>query len=191
MIPQAINNRHWNYLLALDGDAAILSRYIEFAPDNYDTYSIELGRLLMAAAAEVDVAAKLACAHVPGSGKADNILDYQRILAAARPRLPTYPVSIHRFGLALTPWSNWTVPSVPDWWTAYNKVKHERGTHFRLANLKHTLNALSALHVMLIYAFPAEASEGSLVPPSLLSIPDNAHDGWSHMGTYTTINYRL
>lgn len=191
MIPQNANNRHWNYFLALDADAALLSRYIEFTPDNFATYSIELARLLMSTASEVDVVAKLACAHVSATQKAKCIVDYQKILTAGRANLPSYPVSVRRFGLDMTPWSNWVEGKSPDWWRAYTDVKHERNNHFSAANLKNTLNALAGLYVMLIYAFPAEATQGLLTPPELLSIPDDAHDGWSNMGTYTTVHYRL
>ena len=50
---------HWNYFLAFDSDAEKLSRYIEFTTDNFEAYSIELVRLLLSAASEVDVVAKL------------------------------------------------------------------------------------------------------------------------------------
>jgi hypothetical protein len=91
----------------------------------------------------------------------------------------------------MTPWSNWGEGKSPDWWRAYTGVKHERNNHFSAANLKNTLNALAGLYVMLIYAFPQEATQGLLTPPELLSIPDHAHGGWSNMGTYTTVHYRL
>ena len=190
MIRHTANNRHWNYLLALDEDASVLARYIEFTPDNFGTYSIELARLLMAAASEVDVVAKLACAHVSQTQPA-SINDYRTVLVPARPLLPGYPVCIPRFGLDLTPWDNWNAGTNPDWWRAYNLVKHQRDAHFREANLHNTLNALAALHVMLIYAFPEDARLGHLAPPSLLSIPDHGHDGWTSMGTTIHINYRI
>jgi hypothetical protein len=77
----------------------------------------------------------------------------------------------------------------PDWWKAYNKVKHQRSEHFDHANLHNALNALAGLFVMLIYAFPDEAAAGMLAPPELLSIPDGAHNGWINMGAYTTVQY--
>ena len=52
MIRHTTNNLHWNRLLALDEDAATLARYVEFTPDNFNAYSIEMARLLMAAASE-------------------------------------------------------------------------------------------------------------------------------------------
>jgi hypothetical protein len=192
MIRQGLNNRHWNYLLALDADAALLARFIEFVPDNYGTFSLERARLLMAASSEVDVVAKIACLKVAPDKRPKHIRDYQGILVSARPRIATYPVRIDRYGLDLTPWDSWSTGDTPQWWTAYNEVKHERHEKFQGANLRNALNALAGLFVMLIYAFPEESSQGLLAPPpSLMSIPDEAIIGWMNMGTYTTVNYRL
>ncbi|GEM_PF-733291 len=40
---------HWNYYLAIESDLENLTRYIEFHPDNFATYSIENAKLLMTA----------------------------------------------------------------------------------------------------------------------------------------------
>ena len=52
---------HWNYFLALEADVCKLSRYIELQKDNYETYSIELVRILFAACSEIEVVMKLLC----------------------------------------------------------------------------------------------------------------------------------
>ncbi len=38
---------HWNYFLAIESDLEKVSRYIEFAENNYGVYSIELAHLLL------------------------------------------------------------------------------------------------------------------------------------------------
>ena len=49
----------------------------------------------------------------------------------------------------LTPWSNWQKQDTPPiWWTAYNKVKHDRFKNITEATLENTLNALSGLFLM-------------------------------------------
>src|SRR5688572_3615505 len=161
MIPQQVNNVHWNYLQALDADALVLSRYIEFSPENYNTFSIELARLLMAAASEVDVVAKIACEHA-GAREASGINSYREVLTERWPNLAGSQVEIARFGMQLTPWENWRTGSNPDWWRSYNQVKHERHNHYGQANLQNALNAVGGLFVMLLYAFPEEAESGRL-----------------------------
>ena len=39
----------------------------------------------------------------------------------------------------------------PDWWSPYNRVKHERIDNFRNANLKNVANALAGLYILELY----------------------------------------
>ncbi len=51
----------------------------------------------------------------------------------------------------LIPWSNWQKQDTPPiWWTAYNKVKHDRFKNIAEANLENTLNALSGLFLVCV-----------------------------------------
>ncbi len=127
---------HWNYFLALERDMEAVSRFIEFDPANFDVFSIELARLLFAAASEVDVMAKLICRQVDPYSEASSINGYKTALVPAVPTILTTAVNVPRYGLSLQPWENWQTPgdqSHPDWWNAYNKVKHHRSTRFHRA----------------------------------------------------------
>ena len=55
---------HWNYLLAIEKDLENLSRFVEFYDDNFKCYSIEISRLLMASAAEIDVICRQICVEL-------------------------------------------------------------------------------------------------------------------------------
>lgn len=186
------NNLHWNYFLALDADTAKMSRFVEFSKDNYRTYSLELARLLMAAAAEVDVVAKIACLKVNPSSRAEKIGQYYSILTTAHLKLRKYPIQVKRFGLMLKPSSSWSATKSPLWWTAYNKTKHQRNTHFQDSNLKNALNAVAGLYVMLLYAFPEDASLGTLLPrPQLFSVPDSHITGYGPAEDGSAMEYLL
>ncbi len=156
---------HWNYFLALESDCEKLARYIEFTDDNYCTYSIELAHLLIAAASEVDVVAKLLCKQLNPSSRAENIHDYNKEIIPAFPKIQEMKVSIPRHSLSFAPWLNWRPKQSPFWWRAYNNVKHERDTYFHEANLQHALNALGGLLILLLYLHQDEAKEGKLAPP--------------------------
>jgi len=56
-------------------------------------------------------------------------------------------VSIPVYRLDFRPWENWSVDKSPDWWGAYNNVKHSRNIHFEQANLLNTITALGALYI--------------------------------------------
>lgn len=78
---------HWNYFLTLDVDTANLSRYVEFTEDNFEAHSVEMARILLAAASEVDVVAKLLCRNIDPNSKAGNINDYRTEIIGAVPRI--------------------------------------------------------------------------------------------------------
>ena len=176
---------HWNYLLALDADLAALSRYIDFHRRNFNCFSIEVARVLLASASEVDVVCKQLCRKISPNSGADGIHAYRKEIKAAYPSIPKFKVVLPRFGLTLRPWEEWKkTAGVPLWWTAYNKVKHQRDAHFEKASLKNALNAVAGLFVMVLYLYQDQARLGELIPsPQLLRV-DAEHHGGMHGGGY-------
>ncbi len=163
-IHEAPTPQHWNYFLALEDDVVRLSRYLEPTTDNFDSYSLELARILFAAASEVDVVAKRLCQDLNAEGNANNITTYKKEILAVHPQMVSAVVEIPRFGLTLTPWVQWKTDPSPLWWRAYNNVKHHRHTHFAEASLKHTLNAVAGLFVLLLFYYRNEGQNGQLTP---------------------------
>jgi len=153
MIHATTGHLHWNYFIALERDLEVVSRYVEFCPPNFGVYSIEFAHLLFAAASEVDVVAKLLCYRLQPAAPRGNIEEYRTVLLAAIPDLSKTTVFVPRYGLDFKPWDNWAVPSSPLWWRGYNKVKHERDTHFNQATLKNALNALGALLILIYHHY--------------------------------------
>jgi hypothetical protein len=110
-------------------------------------YHIDV-RLLVAAAAEADVVCKQICQALNTASTAENVHHYRDEIVPAYPVVPRFEVLAPRYGLRLTPWENWNQPQgVPLWWTAYNKIKHQRHTEYHRANLKNVLNAVAGLFV--------------------------------------------
>ncbi len=165
---------HWNYFLAIERDLEVLSRYVEFDERNFECFSLEIARILLAAGAEVDVVCKSMCHASNADSNAANINAYRAELNTAIPGIGTFEVLIPRFGLTLRPWEEWSGDSgVPLWWTAYNKIKHHRDSQYHQANLKNALNAVAGLFVVVLYLYRAEAEEGILLPlPQLVSAGD-------------------
>lgn len=184
---------HWNYLLAIERDLDELSRYVEFDKKNFDCFSIEIARILLASGAEVDVVCKRICRAVNAKSRAANINQYRSKIKPAFPAIPNFGVLLPRFGLRLTPWDEWNKENgVPLWWTAYNRIKHQRDTEFERANLKNALNAVAGLFVMVLYLYKDSAEAGGLVPsPQLLRVPDRVFGGGVCQGYEMGIQYRL
>ena len=144
--------QHWNYFLALEDDVVRMSRYLELTSDNFDSYSLELVRILFGAASEVDVVSKRLCQKLNEKSNANNITKYKQEILAVYPQITSVVIEIPRFGLTLTPWVQWNITdSSPLWWRAYNNVKHHRHTHFAEASLKNTLNSVGGLFVLLLF----------------------------------------
>ncbi|MHC4399884.1 MAG: hypothetical protein ACYTG0_09410 [Planctomycetota bacterium] len=144
---------HWDYYLALVDDIRRIARFVEITKENYDVYSIELARILLAAGSEVDVVAKLLCHNVAPSATVGNINEYRTSLLGAYPSLPTIRIALRRYGIALVPWQEWADGKNPDWWRSYNNVKHRRNTHFAEASLINTLSATAGLCVLVTYLY--------------------------------------
>ncbi len=150
------NLLHWNYFIALESDLDQISRFIEFDRKNFSTYSIELAHLLLAASSETDVVAKVLCRKLDATKKPGRISDYQKIIPKRIPEFCDSRILCPKYDLVFTPWRNWKPKRSPDWWSSYNKVKHQRNEHFRDANLKNALNALAGLMVTVSFYYQCE-----------------------------------
>ena len=182
--------KHWNYLLAIEHDLNELSRYVEFDEKNFDCFSIEIARILLTSAAEVDVVCKQICKKIKSTLKAKDlgklkICGYRDTIKPAFPDVPQFEVFLPRFGLTLKPWDEWKKKNgVPFWWTANNKVKHQRDSEYQRANLKNALDAVAGLFVMVLYLYKHKAELGELVPsPQLLHVTAE-HRGGMNVGGY-------
>ena len=60
-------------------------------------------------------------------------------------------IVIHRYALSFKPFATWARNETPEWWTANNKVKHQRHTDFHKASLGNVLNSLSGLLIANMY----------------------------------------
>jgi len=184
---------HWNYFLSIESDLERLSRFVEFDEANYDCFSVEISRLLIAAAAETDVVCGQICKTLNPSSTADNIHSYRDEITSTYPAITRLEVLAYRHGVRLNPWRDWELPNgVPTWWTAYNKLKHQRGTEYRLGSLKNVLEAVSGLFVVSLYLYKDKAGLGELVPsPSILRPSEDWFEGVSMGGYESGIVYRL
>ncbi len=164
--------QHWNYFLALEDDIVRMSRYLEPSETNFPAYSLELARILITAASEVDVVAKLLCKKIDPNTKTRTADGYRKTIVPALEKLPEAIVTLPKFGLTLTPWEQWGKEDKnPLWWKAYNDVKHQRHEHFTDANLKHTLNAVAGLFLLLLFLYRDEGRNGDLIPEPVVFLP--------------------
>jgi hypothetical protein len=176
-IQQGHSLNHWNYFLAFESDIDVVSRFIEPCENNYQTYSQELARILISSTSEIDVLLKGICEQIEPAEKADNIGKYETIIRNNHPQLFEFKLHIPRWGLELAPWTDWAANQPPLWWTACNKVKHQRDTEYKRANLKHVLNSVGALFIVNLYFHRKYAEQAMLLPMQKLFRVDDTHFG--------------
>lgn len=175
---------HWNYFLSIEEDLYKLNRYVDFSKSNDTTFSIEIARILMAASAEVDVVLKQLCLAIDSSSTANNINQYHDPVTGFISNFKTFKVTVPSQGLELQPWSSWTNSTPPLWWTANNKVKHERHQHFDKASLKNCLNSVAGLYISVIHLYHDQAKKGELHQlPKIFNVADE-HFGGTSMTRY-------
>jgi len=174
MIKQSDSLLHWNYFLALEADVERLARYVELVEQNFSTFSIEIGRLLQSACSEVDVLAHQLCVHFDPNTNAEKMDEYRCILRRQTPELETTIVQVPRYGLSLTPWSNWQSDRTPNWWSDHNKVKHRRTENFGRANIKNLLNASAGSLLLTVCFYRLTTDVKFLDPPPTLFKPERS-----------------
>jgi hypothetical protein len=148
-----MDRNRWYYFLSIERDFQRTIDYVDLHPDNHQTFSNEYAKLMLLIGSEVDVVAKLLCADVSPSSRRENILDYCSVITQRFSDIHDIEIKVDRYPATVKPWSSWApgVEHSPDWWTAHNKVKHERDAHFPKANLENTLHGLCGLMTLLLY----------------------------------------
>ena len=166
--------KYWEYFLSLEDDLEKCTKFIEFDTRNYNTFSIELAKIIISASAEFENVAKDLCKLIDPTSSPKNIIDIYPILFQEFPKFCDIEITIPRYKLQFKPWDQWTSSKRPDWWAnGYNKIKHSRDTSFHLANLQNAIHAMGALFSGILY-FHEKLSGGIHVDysraPSLFDI---------------------
>jgi hypothetical protein len=174
--------RLWHYFLTLERDFAATAAFVEPHRTNYQTFSDRYAGLILLIGSEVDVVAKQLVAKVDASAPSENIEDYRNTLSQRYPNLHSLEVSLPRYDLKSRPWANWGAnpPSSPDWWKAYNKVKHDRTANLDCASQINALDGLCGLLLLNLYLNGNPASlwpypeliGGEYFPPVIVDQPD-------------------
>jgi hypothetical protein len=142
---------HWQFFESVDDELHSLSRIIEFARENFSTFSVHLSRLYLSVASEIDVVAKRLCAQIAPAKKPKSISDYRALIMAKFPNFAQLRIEMPPHELDFQPWLSWSSGTSPQWWKTYNDVKHERSKYYRDANLGNVLESSAGLLVLLVY----------------------------------------
>ena len=157
---------YWAHYISIEKDFRETMRYVTVNLENYKTFSIIYAKLILAIGSEVDIIAQIYCKMLDDSFIGVHINDYKRCICDKEPGFCTQHIEVLSTDIILDPWETWISdanPSNPIWWTAYNKVKHNRTKigsigdetreYYKFANQKNTLDALAGLYQLLMHIF--------------------------------------
>ncbi len=153
MIKETKSNAHWIFFTAIENDTETLLRFIEPTEPNFSTYSLEICRVLFAACSECEIVLKEIARSYGREPERMDIEALRKCIMEKLPDLASEKVFVPRYGLELDPWDNWRAGKSPNWWTGYNKVKHQRLDHYHEGSLINALNSVAALMVATIYYY--------------------------------------
>ena len=149
----------WDEYKLLEEDIIEYFRYVPLASEHFNVWSLNLGDLLIRTCSIIDSFFKRAMfsSELDSANKIKqfrtlddrdiNMGTYQQIFESFY-ELSSKKILELRKSNTFIPFSNWKSNNSPDWWKAYNHVKHDRFKHKKEATLETTINALSALFIL-------------------------------------------
>ena len=172
---KALEDSYWNYFLKLESDFYATAYYIGCSKTNDITCSIEFAQQLICIGTECEAILKKLCKTIDPKNPAANMGHYKKTVLKKFPKIHATSVRVDPFHRTLQPFSGWNISGGRlEWWNAFQDIKYHRDNNFEKANLKNTLNALSALLILERYLYSVFSSEGveRLGKTALLRVPD-------------------
>lgn len=179
-----------NHYLLLEKDFQLTTEYVTLSEDNYNTYSVSYLKLLLTIGSEIDVMLEfLAKLYDPATKETG--FGCSKILLTNEPDIKSLELKLRNEELIIKPWD---YKKIPEWWTAYNEIKHNRfevatkfdpsRKYYQYANLKNVIYALSALLSLELYAYRIIAIQNSekLFVPTIKSIFTVQNSHWKDIG---------
>jgi hypothetical protein len=146
----------------LSDDFRRLLEYVEPVDANLDTYSHRLYELLLRACTEFESACKELLIAAGASKKPSDmkIRDYKTLEPSLSLESREVGILVWQPRIAyVKPFDGWSTATLPvAWYSAYNKVKHNRNTEFARANLENVRCAIAGQFALLAVAGVIDAN---------------------------------
>ena len=171
-------NNYINHYLVLEKDFQLTMEYVTLSEDNFDTYSTYYLKLLLNIGSEIGVMLELlAKLYDPNIKKTG--FGCSKTILEKEPDIRLLELKLRNEELFIKPWD---YEAIPEWWTAYNEIKHNRyksadsfdskRKYYQYANLRNVITSLAALLSLNLYAYRhiAQQNNGRLFVPNIRSI---------------------
>lgn len=180
----------WRFqYVAIEEELEQSFRFVHPTDDNLNTYSIKYAEIIRSAANAFEILARELYARFYNDTDALNIYNYLAlnvhlqfahhtiIHLAALGTFPTHPEMVQPFA-KLIPWDKASAVNqnhVPEWWTAYNNVKHSNAGLRTNATFANAVAAVGALFILIERVFGFGVLQGGFWNvPHLAGMPSSA-----------------
>jgi len=153
----------WLLFLALEKEFTETINYAEICENNKKTYSIAYLKLLISICSSIEKLGKKYCKIIQPDASCKDIKSINDIIIEDNPKFPEIECKIPRYNLLKKPWEKWSVNETPEWWTAYNDVKHNND-NYEDATQDNVINALAALFCLNLYYYKEKSILNSIEP---------------------------
>ena len=158
----------WRYFLLLERDLEECYRFVAPLPEHFSVHSDRFAQIILLACTEVENALAAIASHLEPDRQVGGIGALQRIVCTKFPFLVRSNVVLPQYSLELRPWEHWSAESPPDWWTnGYNKIKHDRLSHFAAPTLYRATASVAGLLVVLLHLYSCMHGERCSLPMRL------------------------
>lgn len=170
----------WSNYLQIENELIDTFKYVDLSIDNYKTYSTKFLKIFLQIGSEIDICFKEYLKFINPESTSDNIIKYKNDLNNNDSVIFDEEVNIKPINNCIKPLKDLQNANSMDWWTAYNKIKHQRNdeitlgditqTSYKFANLENVITSMAALYILLmnIYAKIKGGYTESPVPNSII-----------------------
>ncbi len=192
---EEFKKHYFSHYMLLESDFSETIKYVSLSEENFNTYSAIYLKQLLATCSEIDVLLSF-LAKLYNFNCKDTGFGCSKILLENEPDIKNLQIEVKNKGIILQPWQ---CSSIPNWWTAYNEIKHNRFAdatkfdktkkYYQYANLDNVLNSLAALFSLELYAYKklAQIENHQQFIPNIKSIFSVKNSYWenSNVGSGT------
>ncbi len=145
----------WKHYQLIEEDLLDSDKYVSIDRDNSAVFSYHYLKSLITICCEIDSIAEVIC-NCNGKKADFGIINKLRVLADCIPNFHNLRVITRKQydSMNVVPFVKFIDNNTPEWWRAYNSVKHDRANkkgerlNLSLANQKNVLYALAALYLL-------------------------------------------
>ncbi|STP39290.1 Uncharacterised protein [Enterococcus durans] len=143
------SNFYWKYYLHLENEFINTTEFVMLDENNFQTFSIEYQKLLLAIGSECEILFKELCGFA-SDDTSKNITTIRTEIKSSN--LMDLNNHVHIMGVSslsmIEPFGESWPDKTPTWWREYNDVKHGRTLNYKKANLENVLYALASLYLL-------------------------------------------